>query len=102
MKPPRPFDFGHPRDFGPLYSKPVPWGPNADPFRVSARALGKGALTVELQVSSDRENWSVLRSWQASGPGSAIFGEVRTQASWLRAKVSSVSSPLAFAVALLE
>ncbi len=98
----QPFDFGKSGDTSPVYSKPIARVSSPAPVRVDARSLGHGLLNVELQRSEDLENWTFVDAWQAPSPGTFVSGPVCIRAAWLRAKVSSGTSALAFAVALLE
>ena len=69
---------------GRQYSKALAHEPGC-PMRVAARALGRGVVKFQLQGSQDKVNWSVLGDWQAPGPGIAVFSEIRSSDSWLRA-----------------
>lgn len=98
----QPFDFGNSGESFPAYSKPIARVASGAPVRVDTRSLGKGLLGVELHGSEVRVNWSVLDFWQTASPGTFVSHAVRAEAAWLRAKVSSEASALAFALALLE
>jgi hypothetical protein len=83
-------------------SEPLRRASVAGRCRVTAHATGKGHLNVELHGSSDLRHWSVLDRWQIPSPVQAAFGEVQTDAPWLRARVES--SPISgdLAVELIE
>ncbi|KAF0244422.1 MAG: hypothetical protein FD180_2543 [Planctomycetota bacterium] len=94
------FVFAESHAFGERYSKPVRLD-GSGAVRLAAWCFEKGSLRVEAQGSWDQVNWSVIETWNALW-GVAIFGETKTEAPWLRARVAGQPFRLLFAVALLE